>query len=151
LWVAPAASLRPGLRRVVPKPVRARVEDQADPQVERSLFLGATQNAVAQLVVDSEARVVVAEDAVIGLNGGNGTLTLRGGATLSSAGDVYLFNADTSSGNLNIGAAATFGVLDAPMIEFSLGTATLVFNHTDTDYVFSAGLDRGRRHVWRYN
>jgi len=75
-----------------------------------------------------------AGDLTVGFNG-IGTLTIAS-AGVVSADSVLIANAG-SIGTLNIGAAAgqaaaAPGILDTPTVTFGLGTADLVFNHTDT-------------------
>ncbi|QDY71398.1 autotransporter domain-containing protein [Qingshengfaniella alkalisoli] len=70
---------------------------------------------------------------------------LQTGVASSDWDFVRLADSTNSSGTLNIGAIAgeqamTAGVLDSGRIEFGDGTATLNFNHTDDDYVFTAAL-----------
>lgn len=85
---------------------------------------------------------------------GSGTLTIANGATVTVMTDpVYsgltpltLALGATSTGTLNFGAAegetaVAVGTLDAQSIVFGSGTGTLVFNHTDTDYDFTASLE----------
>jgi fibronectin-binding autotransporter adhesin len=78
-------------------------------------------------------------------NYGNGELTIANGADVSSGfsriGDIAGIR-----GTINIGAAAgqgpaAAGTLTTPALTFGDGDGALVFNHSDTDYIFSAGLD----------
>ncbi|MGL3606153.1 autotransporter outer membrane beta-barrel domain-containing protein [Rhizobium sp. G187] len=84
---------------------------------------------------------------------GNGTLTIADGATTTVMTDpvytgmeaVLLAYGNNATGTLNIGAAegetaVAAGMLVAPSVVFGPGTGTLVFNHTDTDYDFTAAL-----------
>jgi len=77
---------------------------------------------------------------VVGNHGGNGTLTIADGASVT--GDSVSIAADAGSiGVLNIGAAAgsaatAAGTLNTSTVTFGAGTGSLVFNHTDTGYTF---------------
>ncbi|WP_369026895.1 autotransporter domain-containing protein [Qipengyuania sp. RANM35] len=72
---------------------------------------------------------------------GTGSLTLANGGRVS-AGSVVVAQQAGSVGTVNIGAAAGdaaagAGLIDAPVVSFGQGTGRLVFNHTDTGYVFA--------------
>lgn len=77
-----------------------------------------------------------------------GSLTLSNGATLdviSGAGNFSIAGSSSGNGALNIGAAsgsaaAAAGNLNAARVHFGLGTGTLVFNHTGTDYSFGLAI-----------
>ncbi|KZK98038.1 Extracellular serine protease precursor [Pseudovibrio sp. Ad14] len=76
---------------------------------------------------------------------GDGTLTISNDATVSVSGVTRLGSNSTGSGVLNIGAgsgetAAVAGTLDASTVEFGDGTGVINFNHTDSDYTFSADI-----------
>lgn len=76
---------------------------------------------------------------------GTGTLTIANGGTVSAGGMVNIASFAGSNGTLNIGAApgssATgAGTLSATNIQFGLGTGTINFNHTDTNYIFAPAI-----------
>lgn len=79
---------------------------------------------------------------------GEGELTLSDGGVLtanSGTGTVYVASNSGSTGTINIGAAAgdaavAAGSLDADIITFGIGDGTLNFNHTETDYDFTADI-----------
>lgn len=79
---------------------------------------------------------------------GDGTLTLADGGTVSVSGGSGALNVtqfSTGTGTLNIGAASgdvavAAGVLNAASVDFGAGSGNIVFNHTDTDYSFSANI-----------
>lgn len=77
-------------------------------------------------------------------NSGAGTLEIMQGGMVSASGQVYLGQYAGSAGTINIGAATgapvAAGTLNAPTLQFGAGSATLNFNHTDTNYAFAAGL-----------
>ncbi|RDJ19606.1 autotransporter outer membrane beta-barrel domain-containing protein, partial [Bosea caraganae] len=80
---------------------------------------------------------------VVGING-PASLTIADGGTVS-AGTATLASTASSSGTLNIGAAAGSaaagaGRLDAAALQFGAGAGTIVFNHTDANYSFDAAL-----------
>ncbi|WP_176082997.1 autotransporter-associated beta strand repeat-containing protein [Martelella sp. HB161492] len=71
---------------------------------------------------------------------GTGSLTVADGATVT-ADSLTIASESGSTGSLNIGAAdgetaAAAGTLDIDTVSFGSGTGTLVFNLTDSDYVF---------------
>ncbi|WP_208995650.1 autotransporter outer membrane beta-barrel domain-containing protein [Pseudovibrio sp. Alg231-02] len=76
---------------------------------------------------------------------GDGTLTISNDATVRVSGVMQLGSNSTGSGVLNIGpgsgeTAAVAGMLDAPAVEFGAGTGVINFNHTESDYTFSADI-----------
>ncbi|WP_185057445.1 autotransporter domain-containing protein [Pseudomonas chlororaphis] len=75
---------------------------------------------------------------------GKGTLNLLNGGVVS-ANTVSLGRAAGSSGTINIGSAAgeaatQAGILDTGKVQFGKGSATINFNHTDTNHTFGAEL-----------
>ncbi|WP_218244947.1 autotransporter domain-containing protein [Pseudomonas sp. 09C 129] len=75
---------------------------------------------------------------------GKGTLNLVDGGVVS-ADAVYLGRDAGSSGTINIGSAAgeaatQAGILDTGKVKFGKGSATINFNHTDTNHTFGAEL-----------
>lgn len=73
---------------------------------------------------------------------GSGTLVLSNGG-LATAGSVLIAQSAGAFGTLAIGAlpgaaAQAPGTLDPPTVTFGAGTGALVFNHTDSVYVFDA-------------
>ena len=86
-------------------------------------------------------------EAVTGLtvgDKGEGILTIADGATVSAP-EILLTSEATATGTLNIGAAAdqaarAAGRLDATRLNFGTGQGTLVFNHTESDYVLAADI-----------
>jgi fibronectin-binding autotransporter adhesin len=79
---------------------------------------------------------------------GQASLTVADGAMLSAgsgtaATSILIANRSGSTGTLNIGAAsgqaaAAAGTVIAPSVVFGAGTGQIVFNHTDTGYVFAS-------------
>jgi outer membrane autotransporter protein len=90
-------------------------------------------------------------------NVGNGTLTISDDAVVTVGtqmqnglydGTTYIAYYDGSTGTLNIGAAETemaaaAGTLKTESIKFGSNTTTgrIVFNHTDSNYTFAAGIN----------
>ena len=81
--------------------------------------------------------------------GGKGTVVLTNGGHVdlgdTSYSHITLGTQETGSGTLVIGAeagvpAADAGTIAARSIDFSAGSGTLVFNHTDDNYVFGIDL-----------
>jgi T5SS/PEP-CTERM-associated repeat protein/autotransporter-associated beta strand protein len=74
---------------------------------------------------------------------GQGALTIANGGTVSVGRTLTIAANTGSTGTLNIGAAsglpaAAAGALVTPSIVFGSGTGSIVFNHTDTGYLFGA-------------
>lgn len=75
----------------------------------------------------------------------SGLVTLADGGHFVAGGDLVLGQVAGSTGTFNIGAAGgdaaqRAGTLDVSGIVFGPGTGTLVFNHTDDDYVLDETL-----------
>ncbi|WP_208860654.1 beta strand repeat-containing protein, partial [Pseudovibrio ascidiaceicola] len=84
------------------------------------------------------------EDLFVG-DSGEGTLTVSDGGAVSVSGVTRLGSVSPGSGVLNIGAAAGdaavgAGELNTAKVIFGPGTGTINFNHTDSDYTFSADI-----------
>ncbi|MDQ0251937.1 fibronectin-binding autotransporter adhesin [Sphingomonas kyeonggiensis] len=84
-------------------------------------------------------------DLVIGSGAGTGELVLSNGGAVDLAGSLVLADAGTATGILSIGgaegqAAAATGAFTAPTVTLGSGTSRLNFNHTDSDYLFSAAI-----------
>ncbi|RDS78904.1 hypothetical protein DWU98_20505 [Dyella monticola] len=80
----------------------------------------------------------------VGNHAGTGTLTVADGGSVSAP-TVEIAAAAGSTGTLNIGAAAgeaaaAAGTLNTSNVVFGNGAGALVFNHTDTGYVFAPTL-----------
>jgi fibronectin-binding autotransporter adhesin len=96
-------------------------------------------------VIASGAGSTIAARAMFVGNYGNGELTIANGAQVVSSDLSAIGGVAGSQGVINIGAAAgqgpaAAGALNTPMLTFGEGDGALVFNHTDTGYLFSAGL-----------
>jgi autotransporter-associated beta strand protein len=70
-------------------------------------------------------------------------LTVSNGGSVSIADTLTIANTAGSVGTLNIGsasgqAAAAAGAVTTPSVVFGAGTGQIVFNHTDTGYLFSS-------------
>ncbi|WP_342250184.1 autotransporter outer membrane beta-barrel domain-containing protein [Sphingomonas sp. OTU376] len=84
-------------------------------------------------------------DLVIGSGAGTGELVLSNGASVTLAGSLVLADAGTATGILSIGAAegengVAAGAFTAPAVTLGSATSRLSFNHTDSDYLFSAAI-----------
>ena len=76
---------------------------------------------------------------------GDSTVTLSDGASLTIDNELRIASAAGSNGTFNIGAAegsgaTAAGALNVPTIAFGNGTGTLVFNHTDSNYILSSAV-----------
>ncbi|MEW6647451.1 MAG: autotransporter domain-containing protein [Pseudomonadota bacterium] len=67
---------------------------------------------------------------------GTGVLNITGGGTVNGQ-TVYLGMWAGSSGTINIGTDGGAGILNTAEVKGGSGTATLNFNHTDSDYYFT--------------
>lgn len=79
---------------------------------------------------------------------GDGELTLVANGAVSADGGLVIAANATATGTLNIGAdalsaAAAAGIVDAATVSFGAGTGNIVFNHTDTGYIFDSALSGG--------
>ena len=84
---------------------------------------------------------------VAGIANGGGVITLADSGVLAGTG-LTLGGATGTTSVLSIGgaegaSAAAAGVLDTPTVTFGQGTNRLNFNHTDTNYSFSAAMSGG--------
>ena len=85
---------------------------------------------------------------------GNATLNIRNGGAVNVNSGVGTVTIGSSS-TLNIGAAqgsaaVAAGTLNAGTVSFGAGTGALVFNHTDTDYVFTPSTINGAGSIGLY-
>lgn len=120
------------------------ISDQG--QVEaRNIILGnavnPTPGAGGTVTVTGAGSKLAATDALFVGNTTSGILTLSNGGE-ASAPVTYVAKSGTSTGTINIGAAsgsaaATSGILNTQSLTFGAGNGTLVFNHTDSDYLFA--------------
>ena len=95
-------------------------------------------DSASTLSVDGSGSVVQVQGDVIVGNGSSGTATLSNGGLLRSVTTgVVLGNGGGTTGVLNIGNGAGAGILDARSVTTVLGSGTLNFNHTDTNYFFT--------------
>ncbi|WP_192489811.1 autotransporter domain-containing protein [Agrobacterium sp. AGB01] len=118
-------------------------------------FIGNSANSTGDVTVTgSESLWINSSGLIIGYQG-NGTLTISDEAVVtvgaqqqdgSYNGTTFIASAPGSKGTLNIGAAETefaaaAGTLKTDSITFGSGTSgSIVFNHTDANYTFSAGI-----------
>lgn len=128
--------------------VRASVLDHAVLTTGSDLNIGRFDDPVGQpngqLTVDGGGRVNVAGQTIIG-DEGIGVLTIAGSSQVTGPGGVVIARSATSIGTLNIGApvgapAVAPGILDTGNITFGTGVGTIVFNHTDSGYIFSQSI-----------
>ncbi|MEI4507540.1 autotransporter-associated beta strand repeat-containing protein [Sphingopyxis sp. CCNWLW253] len=110
-----------------------------------SFGVGADVGSRGSVIASGAGSTIAARAMFVG-NYGNGELTIANGAQVVSSDFSAIGDVAGSQGVINIGAAAgqgpaAAGALNTPMLTFGEGDGTLVFNHTDTGYLFSAGLD----------
>ncbi|WP_148043732.1 beta strand repeat-containing protein [Paracoccus methylarcula] len=121
------------------------VEGGASASTDSGIALGTRVESEGTVMVTGAGSTFSGGGFSIG-NEGKATMTIadRGQVSSTNTSAILGYFSD-SSGTLNIGAAAgdtaaAAGVLITPSLQFNDGAGTLVFNHTDADYVFSTGL-----------
>ncbi|EKF16838.1 autotransporter outer membrane beta-barrel domain-containing protein [Nitratireductor pacificus] len=107
-----------------------------------SIYLGDMPGSEGQATISGAGSQLNATYELDVGSGGKGTLTLTDNGTASAGTEVYVQRSDGSSGTLNIGAAsgdaaATAGNLSTPKLYLNEPGARLVFNHTNTGYLFN--------------
>ncbi len=120
-----------------------------------TVAVGVDEGSTGTLTVTGNGTILeVVENAAQGSPGnfragssGNGTVTVSDGGLIKAANQISIASFASSVGVLNIGAAegdaaAAAGYLDGGTlgVVFGDGDATLVFNHTDTNYVFDQAM-----------
>ncbi|ARS26810.1 autotransporter-associated beta strand repeat-containing protein [Sphingomonas sp. KC8] len=109
-----------------------------------SFGIGQDAGSDGSVIASGAGSTITARAMFVG-NSGDGQLTIANGAEVLS--DISRIGAVAGSqAVINIGAAAgqgptAAGILNTPMLTFGDGDGALVFNHSDTGYLFSAGLD----------
>jgi T5SS/PEP-CTERM-associated repeat protein len=121
-----------------------------------AIFGGATPtNSIGSALVTGAGSIwanttlIVGDNTTVASFPGTSTGTSTGTLTISDGGEVRSTNAIIvganagAMGTINIGAAAgqspvAPGTISAPAIQFGASGGTIVFNHSSTDYVFSA-------------
>ncbi|MGQ7829784.1 autotransporter domain-containing protein [Altererythrobacter sp. Z27] len=104
-------------------------------------FIGYNAGAVGSVLVDGAGSTLANSGQLTVGRAGTGSLTIANGGTVS-AGWVAVAQQAGSVGTINIGAAVGAaatgaGTIDAPLLTFGNGSGTLVFNHTDSAYIFA--------------
>ena len=108
-------------------------------------YVGFYSNSVGTVVVDGAgSHWDSAGNVDIGLYGA-GSVLVRNGGELSADVQIDIAQAAGSTGSLAVGAAsqdaaAAAGTLSTPLIAFGDGTGQIVFNHTDSAYVFAPSI-----------
>lgn len=108
-------------------------------------YVGFYSNSVGTVVVDGAGSHWDSSGGVdIGLYGA-GSVLVRNGGELSADVQIDIAQEPGSTGSLAVGAAsqdaaAAAGTLSTPLIAFGNGTGQIVFNHTDSAYVFAPSI-----------
>jgi len=94
------------------------------------------------VLVSGSGSSLSSANVAVGNHGGTGTLTVADGGTVTGSSSFTIAADSGSVGTVNIGAAAgdaaaAAGTLNTGTVSFGNGTGTLVFNLTDTGYVFA--------------
>ncbi|MFT4955203.1 MAG: fibronectin-binding autotransporter adhesin [Brevundimonas sp.] len=111
------------------------------------LGVGFGAGTTGEVVVRGVESRLAAMEAAIGYGGAGSLLLTEGGAltVMDGSGSVYVGLEAGSTGVLAIGAlegeeAAQAGYLSAEGVVFGAGAGSLIFNHTNTSYIFGTGL-----------
>jgi len=111
------------------------------------LGVGFGAGTTGEVVVRGVESRLAAMEAAIGYEGAGSLLLTEGGAltVMDGSGALYLGLEAGASGVLAIGAlegeaAAQAGYLSADGVVFGAGNGSLVFNHTNTAYIFAPGM-----------
>ncbi|MBU1384141.1 MAG: autotransporter domain-containing protein [Alphaproteobacteria bacterium] len=111
------------------------------------LGVGFGAGTTGEVVVRGVESRLAAMEAAIGYEGAGSLLLTEGGAltVMDGSGSVYVGLEAGSTGVLAIGAlegeaAAQAGYLSADGLIFGAGNGSLVFNHTNTSYIFQPGM-----------
>ena len=104
-------------------------------------YLGDSVGATGTATVDGASSSWTNTGSLTVGNQGTGTLTVSNGGTVSAS-NMLIANTASSTGTLNIGAAFGLaavgsGTLNTVSVDFGNGTGQIVFNHTDTNYIFT--------------
>jgi len=123
------------------------VDDGAEVR-STSATLGMNTGTTGYATISGEGSLwVIQNDLMLGAQPiGRGEVTISDGGVLGVLGVIRLASDNGGAGVINIGAAAgdaaaAPGTVDAGFVLFDVGLASLVFNHTGTDYEFSASLN----------
>ncbi|QRV22602.1 autotransporter domain-containing protein [Marinomonas foliarum] len=132
------------------------------------LYIGKTNGSLGTVTVSGSGSLIKSTRNIFVGDGGTATLTISNGAKVTSDSGLSIASLDSSEGTLNIGAAegeaaAAAGILtvgEDSVVRFGreaisdemmgmdmpaqFGTGLLVFNHTDTNYVFASDIAGGR-------
>ena len=106
---------------------------------------GGDVTVAGEMIVSGMLNVWDSNHFRVGASGETGALTVTDGGTTSiedGAGTLTVARDAGTAGAVNIGAdadaaAAAAGTLDVATVEFGDGEGTLVFNHTDANYIFT--------------
>ncbi len=115
-----------------------------DPLGSGVTLIGVGAGATGNVLVTGAGSRLWADSRVTVGHEGTGTLTVRDGGDVTAS-NIRIATVAGSTGTLAIGGmsggpAAAPGTVTANEVSFGDGTGTLVFNHTATDYTFSANI-----------
>ncbi|GFO82647.1 MAG: hypothetical protein A49_22740 [Methyloceanibacter sp.] len=111
-------------------------------------FVGTTTTGTGNATVSGSGSMWnVSRHLFVG-SSGVATLTVRDGGTVTIGDQLVVARQPTSTGTLNIGAAAgqpaaAPGTVNASGLQFGAGNGSLVFNHTGTNYSFAPTISGG--------
>lgn len=104
-------------------------------------LIGNVAGSVGAVTVDGAGSTWLSNSSLLFVGDqGSGSLTIANGGMVrinAGAGTALVTSAASGIGVLNIGAGGGAGVLDAATVSGGSGSATLNFNHTDSDYFFT--------------
>lgn len=108
-------------------------------------YIGSISGSEGKATVTGEGSVWSIEQTLLVGNEGTGTLTIAEDGTVAADNAVAIAYNSTATGRLIIGsesgeAPTGAGMLDTAAVNFGDGDATLMFNHSDEDYLFAPAL-----------
>lgn len=110
----------------------------------QSMQVGVQNGSVGEVIVTGAGSLLDVAGGMRITAAGNalstGTFTLAEGATVTTTNIELSTSNATAVGTLNIGRGLAAGTLNATSIIGGRGTATVNFNHSDLNYVLSAGM-----------
>ncbi len=99
--------------------------------------IGSNTGSNGSVTVDGAGSTWTSNGSLIIGRRGTGNLSISNGGVVDVTGTVTLANNAGSVGTLNIGSSGSAGVLNTSSVNGGAGTATLNFNHADTNYSFT--------------
>ncbi|WPZ15084.1 autotransporter domain-containing protein [Nitratireductor rhodophyticola] len=123
------------------------VADQAVVSAAGAVYLGNYLGARGEVTVDGAGSRLEGDTVLSVGNEGDGYLAVSNGGSVT-VNNIRLAYGASSFGSLviggdSLGTAVAAGTVDTDIIQFRDGAGTIIFNHTDTGYVFDADISNG--------